>query len=295
MPGADAFAVAAGTGRASALRQAARTLESAGVEAPLREARLLLLAALAIDAAALLRDPDAPLSPREAARFSAFLARRRAREPFARIVGRREFHGLDFDLVPATLVPRPDTETLVEAVRDEAVRRGLDHRPARIVDLGVGSGAILAALLNLLPLASGLGIDASPQACAAAARNLDRHAPGRAETRLGDWLSGIAERFDVIVSNPPYIASADIAALDPEVAGGEPALALDGGADGLCCYRSIAAGAGACLAPGGFLGVEIGAGQAADVGAIFGAAGFRRLAARADLGGHVRALLFEAA
>lgn len=281
------------TPRDVAIRRVAETLAAGGVEEPLREARLLLLSALKITHAALIADGGARIGDRHEV-LASYTARRAAREPFARIVGHKEFYGLDFRLSPETLVPRADTETLVEAVIDHARSRGLDRQPTAIIDIGTGSGAILIALLANLPHAIGLGIDLAEGAVAAAAENAARLGlAGRASFLRGDWFAGTNGPFGIIVSNPPYIPHADIADLEPEVRLGDPQLALDGGPDGLEPYRILARQAPERLAPGGFVAVEIGAGQDSDVSELFGAAGFRSLEARKDLGGIIRALLFE--
>lgn len=280
------------TTRLAAMREIAAVLAGVGIENPLREARLLLCAALNISATQLIASEQEPLG--NAVDRLVDMARRRAqREPFARITGLREFYGLDFAVTPATLIPRPDTETLVDAVLAEAKARGMHQRPITIADLGTGSGAILAALLHMLPMAHGLAIDISDEALQTARSNIERLlGPGRAEYRLGSWLDGLPGPFDIIVSNPPYIPSAEISWLEPEVARGEPIAALDGGGDGLDAYRTIAAQARAALAPGGFIAVEIGAGQAGDVAALFAAQKLPQLTAARDLGGHIRALVF---
>jgi release factor glutamine methyltransferase len=277
--------------RAAALQRLAEACAAAGIEAPRREARLLLLAALAITPEDLLLQPDAPLG-QAAQRLQEVAGRRLAREPLSRIVGRRAFFDVDFDLNEATLDPRPDTEILVEATLEHAARRGLASRPIRIIDLGVGSGAILTVLLARLPLATGVGADLSERALAAARHNLERHlGPGRADFLRSDWFDAIEGTFDIIVSNPPYIASADIAALDPEVVRFDPVLALDGGSDGLDAYRILAGGIAARLHPGGFAALECGAGQSAGLSRILAMAGLETQEVRRDLAGHDRVVV----
>jgi release factor glutamine methyltransferase len=215
--------------------------------------------------------------------------------PVDRILGRRGFWTLDLALSPATLSPRPDTETLVSAAIALLRRREASAPAPRILDLGTGTGAILLAILSEWQQATGLGIDLSPEAVAMARHNATRAGlDARAMFRTGDWFGGLSERFDLIVSNPPYIPTGDLAGLAPEVRDHDPALALDGGPDGLAAYRAIAEGAGAHLAAGGHLVIEAGAGQADDIAAIFTAAGFAQVARHRDLGGHERALVFGA-
>jgi release factor glutamine methyltransferase len=279
--------------RGIAVRTIASILAAAGIDDPLREARLLTCAGLGISPAALLLAEANPLG-KDARCLAEMVARRAARVPFARIVGVREFYGLDFALSDATLIPRPDTETLVDAVLAEARARGMHDRVVTIADLGVGSGAILAALLHAMPLARGFAADLSVEALATARGNLDRLVgPARVEYHRGAWLKNVERKFDIIVSNPPYIPSAAIAGLAPEVARHDPHTALDGGSDGLDAYRSIAADMASTLKADGFLGVEIGAGQADDVTAIFAKAGMIPQSCHSDLGGHNRALLLD--
>ena len=269
----------------------AAALAEAGLEAAQREARLTVMAALGLSAAQLLLTGNRALGP-DCARLVQVARRRMAREPLARIIGRKEFYGLEFALSDATLVPRPDTETLVEAVLEAACARGFDRRAVMIADLGTGSGAILTALLHALPQANGLGVDLAPEALETAEANLLRHCgPGRARFQCGDWLDGIDQRFDIIVSNPPYIETGDLAGLDPEVRGHDPVLALDGGADGLEAYCRIIAETPLRLTGDGVLALELGAGQEAAVRALCHEAGLMILGCRADLAGIPRALV----
>ena len=219
--------------------------------------------------------------------------RRLAGEPVWRILGEREFWGLTFRLSPDTLEPRPDSETLIEAALAALGPRRDDN--LAILDLGTGTGCLLVALLHECRQAYGVGVDICEAACEtargnAAANGVDE----RARFQQGDWLAGLSRRFDLVVSNPPYIASTDIAGLDIGVRDYDPPRALDGGRDGLDAYRILAAGLGGVLAREGLVVLEIGAGQEADVVVLMGAAGFVHLASRRDLGGHTRALIFEA-
>lgn len=269
--------------RDTALAWAARTFRDAGVEVQRWEAALILCTVQGIGRAALIGAPDAPLTAVEAERFAAMIRRRAAHEPVSRILGLREFWSLDFRLSPATLDPRPDSEVLVQAVLDRLDDKA---RPWRLADLGTGSGCLLLALLHDLPQARGLGIDRAAGAVETAAANAAALGLGdRAQFRLGDWLDGIDDRFDVILSNPPYIASAEIATLDPEVRVYDPLAALDGGTDGLDAYRALLPQAAARLAPGGLCAVEIGHDQGAAVSGLMDAAGFAVEPVLADLAG----------
>ena len=271
-----------------AARAAAARLASAGIETPDIDARLLAQAAFGLDAAQLLSAGRKTAPADGLARLGAFAERRASGEPVGRILGRREFWGLDFALAPETLEPRPDTETIVEtALRLIEGKAG----PLRILDLGTGTGCILLALLSELSNAWGLGVDRSPGAAAAAARNAAALGlSARAAFMAGDWAGAIAGGFDLVVSNPPYIASAEIAGLAREVRVHDPALALDGGADGLDAYRAIIAELPRLLAVGGCAVLELGIGQEAAVSELGRAAGFAPIAARPDLGGVPRAL-----
>lgn len=260
-----------------------------GVEAAAYEARIL------IEELAGAKDLDvnllAPLGEEAAVRIEQALARRLAGEPLWRIFGEREFWGLTFRLSPATLEPRPDTETLIDAAL--AAFAGRRSEPLRILDLGTGTGCLLVALLSEFREADGLGIDLSPEACATAATNAERNGvAGRARFQPGDWTAGLEGLFDLIVSNPPYIRRGAIATLAREVREHDPVLALDGGEDGLGPYRIFSGTLAPFLAPGGLIILEIGAGQETDVVEIMQAGGFRHLGSRHDLGGHVRALMF---
>lgn len=271
------------------LGAAADRLAAAGVTAPRRDARLLLAAVLNASEGALLADDERPIAPEEARRFAALLDRRAAREPVSRILGRRAFWSLDLEVTPATLDPRPDSETLVEAALSEVEDHGA---PLRLLDLGTGSGCLLLALLSELPRASGLGIDAAPEAVAAAQGNARRAGlSARAEFRVGDWCAGISERFDVIVANPPYIPAGEIAGLGPEVARYEPRAALTGGIDGLDAYRALAPQLGPRMAPGGVAVLELGQGQSDAVGRILQRSGLEIRAFRRDLSNTVRCVV----
>ena len=278
----------------SDLHRVARTcLTEAGITDAALDARLLVEDLTGTTRTDLLARPETVVPAEGAETLSAALARRVAGEPVHRILGAREFYGLRFALSPDTLEPRHDTEALVELAlpfaRDICDRRGA----CRILDLGTGTGAIALALLSAEPRASAVATDISPGALETAKANAKALGlAARAEFVLSDWFAAVEGPFDLIVSNPPYIPSAEIATLSPEVRSFDPLRALDGGADGLEPYRIIARDGGAHLAGDGAIAVEIGAGQEADIAGIFAAHGFRRAGSRHDLGGHDRAHAF---
>ncbi|MGN6535019.1 MAG: peptide chain release factor N(5)-glutamine methyltransferase [Mesorhizobium sp.] len=279
---------------AELLRKARRQLAEAGIADAALDARLLVehfSGTTRIDAIA---DPDRPVDAGTVDDIQAALARRIAGEPVHRILGFREFYGLRLSLSQETLEPRPDTETLVEAALP-FVRRTVQGKGAcGILDLGTGTGAIALALLSAVPQAVATGVDVSADALATATRNA-------ADLRLGerfcalqsDWFEKISGRYDAIVSNPPYIAGKEIAALQKEVRDFDPSRALDGGADGLDAYRVIAANAASHLEKGGIVAVEIGSTQKEDVTALFERTGFVALEAMRDLAGNDRVLVFS--
>ena len=270
------------------MRDTAAALTAAGIDNARFEARLLLAHAahLTIEQMVARGTDAAPAGVVEAVR--SLTARRVRREPMAYILGEREFWGLNFKVTPAVLVPRPDSETLIEAALELLPDR---ERRWRFLDLGVGSGCLLLTLLREFPQASGVGIDASPEALAVARSNAEAlGVAGRATLTAGDWRQpGWTERlpgpFDLVVSNPPYIESAAIDRLMPEVARFEPRQALDGGPDGLVSYRTIVAAASKLITSGGFLAVEAGEGQSAEIARLFRAAGLAPKASWKDLGG----------
>lgn len=272
---------------ADAQRIGAARLEAAGIENAAQEARLLLAHALGLTREELLRARDRLIDP---APFEALLARRAAREPTALILGHRAFWSLDLAVSPATLVPRPDSETLIEAALAAFPERASVRR---ILDLGTGTGCLLLAALAEFPAAFGIGVDRAPAAAWLARENARRNGlAGRAALLAGDWAAALGGVFDLVLSNPPYIPSADIAGLMPEVAAHEPLSALDGGADGLAAYRRIVAGLPRLLAPGGIAILELGIGQAPAVTGLAAAAGLVAQA-RADLAGIPRALVLR--
>jgi release factor glutamine methyltransferase len=286
-------ALAPGMSITQVRRTLAAALRERAFDSPELDARLLVGHALSLDHTALARDAARALNGDEAAAIDALMARRLAHEPVARILGTKEFWGLAFDVSPAVLVPRPDTETVVEAALAALGRRGPRSRALRIVDLGVGSGALLLALLSELPDATGIGTDRSLAALDTARRNGARLALAeRARFVACDYGTALAGGYDLVVSNPPYIPTNHIATLAPEVREFEPRAALDGGNDGLDAYRAIALDAPRLLAPGGVLVLELGVGQSAPVEGLVTAAGLTLEGPpRPDLGGIPRALV----
>jgi release factor glutamine methyltransferase len=276
---------------AEARRTLAATLHAGGLDTPDLDARILLGHALGLDHAALAAAATRRLGVDEENAVAALANRRLAGEPVARILGYKEFWSLPLRVDAATLVPRPETETVVEAALAAIDAGGPRSRNLRIADLGTGSGALILALLSELPNAFGVGTDASTKALAVARDNARRLAQIRARFIACDVAAALRGPFDAIVSNPPYIASGDIAALAPDVRDFDPHLALDGGADGLHFYRTIAAAAPTLLAPGGVLVVELGIGQAEPVAHLFAAAGLAPSPPYPDLNGTPRALV----
>jgi release factor glutamine methyltransferase len=276
-----------------ARRALAAKLRAHGIEAPELDARILIGHALGLDAAALAAASTRCLGAAEREAIAAIAQRRLAREPVARIIRRKEFWSLSLLIDATTLVPRPETETVVEAALAAIDASAARTQALRIADLGTGSGALLLALLSELPHAFGLGSDISIGALGVAQNNARRLKLTRAGFLACDMASAVRGPFDVIVSNPPYIASGDIAALAPEVRDFEPRCALDGGSDGLAFYRRIAAAAPALLAHKGVIAVELGPGQAQPVAALFAAAGLAPSSPRPDLNGVPRALVAQ--
>ncbi len=279
-----------------ARRALTEKFRAAGLDTPELDARILVGRALGLDHPALTAAAARKLREDERDAIEALARRRLAREPVARIVGEKEFWSLRFLVDATVLVPRPETETMVEealaTVDAEGLRgEGLRAPELRVADLGTGSGALLLALLSELPRAFGVGTDISAVALRLARANAERLKIDRARFLACDLAAALAGPFDLIVSNPPYVATGDIAALAPEVRDFDPRIALDGGADGLNFYRAIAAAVPMLLKPGGALVVELGAGQAQPVAGLFAAAGLVPSPARADLSGTPRALV----
>jgi release factor glutamine methyltransferase len=274
---------------AAARRQLTRAFNDAGLDTPDLDARILVGHALALDHAALAAQADRRLTGAETDAVAALARRRLGREPVARIVGTKEFWGLPLALNADTLVPRPETETVVEAALAAlGDRRG---RALRIADLGTGSGALLLALLSELPGARGVGTDISVAALGCARANAAALGlAGRASFVACNHGRALAGSFDLVVANPPYVASGAIAGLAPEVRDFDPLLALDGGHDGLAAYRAILGDARRLLASHGPLVLELGAGQLAAVASLTAAAGLAPAACRNDLSDVPRAL-----
>lgn len=276
---------------AGARRAAAEQLRAAGIESPDLDARILVGHALGLDHVALAAAGPDLLDNAKRDAIAALVRRRLAHEPVARIVGVKEFWSLPLAVDPATLVPRPETETVVEAALAALNAATARTKHLRIADLGTGTGALLLALLAELPNAFGIGTDLSPGALIVARANARRLGCARAHFVACDLASAIQGPFDLVVSNPPYIASGAIATLDAEVRDFDPPLALDGGMDGLACYRAIAGSVPAILKPGGLLVVELGAGQAQSVAALLLGSGLAPSPPCNDLNNVPRALV----
>ncbi len=285
------FCVSSGQSLGDAYRSMIRAFQAVGIDTAALDARLLLSEILAIDATVLISNPGRPILDNAEAVTRA--ARRRiAREPVSRILGWREFYGRRFDISPATLDPRPDSETLIDCVLEVARSSAYLGKPLRILDVGTGSGCLIVTLLAELPNATGIATDISPEALQMAERNAVRHGvSARMSVRIADALDGFNEDFDILVSNPPYIATIEIPRLHPDVKCYDPILALDGGVDGLRLYRRIAAGI-VNVVPKGYAFFEIGSEQSGDVVELFKSVG-RSVGWAAptiinDLGGNAR-------
>ena len=289
MSAADPFA---GQTIETARRALTARFESAAIESAALDARMLTGHVLGLDLTGLITSAQQRLTENESAQLEAVARRRLAGEPVARIVGEKEFWGLPLKLSPATLVPRPDTETVVELALELLRADGATSRPLRIADLGTGSGAILLALLSELPMAQGFGTDISELALQTAAANaLNAGLANRAAFIGCDYASGLSGQFDLIVSNPPYIRAADIADLAVEVREYDPHAALDGGADGLDAYRALIPQAAGLLAPGAALVVEAGEGQSGLINGLMTLAGLAPTGdPKVDLGAIPRAV-----
>jgi release factor glutamine methyltransferase len=284
------------TSASKALRDLRNALRAAGTESADVDARLLLEHVSGWTALDLIRDPNRSLTDAQLATLSEVQARRLAGEPVHRILGYRDFHGLRLLLTPDTLEPRPDTEILVDALAPWLRERLSKTGSCRLLDLGTGSGAIALSLLKEVPGLEAVGTDISAGALEAAVRNAHLNGVAdRFDAVRSDWFSDVTGRFDAIVSNPPYIARAEISGLSRDVREYDPMRALDGGTDGLDAYRSIAVGAQGCLAGDGIIGLEIGWDQKASVSAIFEQSGYRLSDARQDYGGNDRVLIFQPA
>ncbi len=272
-------------------RALTKKFRAASIETPELDARVLLCHALSLDHAAMAAAGEQALNATEQATIAELARRRLTREPVARIVGSKEFWSLNLAVDASTLVPRPETETVVEAALAAIDADGPRTRSLRIADLGTGSGALLLALLAELPNAFGIGTDKSAAALQMAQGNARRLECGRAAFVACDLSAALGGPFDLMVANPPYVASGDIATLAPEVRDFDPHSALDGGPDGLDFYRSIAVSAPAILKAGGAVVVELGIGQAPAVAALFSEARLLPSAPRCDLQGLPRAIV----
>ncbi|MDA1090287.1 MAG: peptide chain release factor N(5)-glutamine methyltransferase [Proteobacteria bacterium] len=271
-----------------ALAAAAGRLDAAGIESARLDARLLASFALGWEQVRILSHPEHALRPEQRQAMDALVARRAAREPLAAITGQCEFWSLDFTVTKDVLVPRPDSETLVEAALASVKDQDAD---VEVIDFGTGTGCLLLALLSELPNARGLGVDVSKAALAVATGNAERLGlDGRVRFELSDWDAGVDGQFDLVVANPPYIADADFADLEPEVARFEPRLALSGGADGLDCYQALGPGLSRLLKADGHAFVEIGATQADAVSRILRRHELEPICVHKDLSGLPRVI-----
>lgn len=277
--------------RGALYRDLVRRLRENAVASPELDARLLLSAATGVSDISLIADPDVSVDAQAVARLDSLARRRLEGEPVSRILGTREFWGLEFLLGSETLDPRPDSETLIEAVLETVEDR---QAALRVLDLGTGSGCLLLALLSELPNATGLGIDCAEGALAVARQNAEHlRLAGRVQFQQGDWGKGLEPGFDLVVSNPPYIPTPDLDGLGREVRDHDPLRALDGGADGLDAYRVLAPCTERLLVPGGLAFWEFGIGQADDVSQIAEEASLTVAGTARDLGGLARVLIMK--
>ncbi len=274
---------------ADLLKSAAARLDQAGVDDARRDTRLLMAAAIGRTGEYVFAHPDHEPGGAERAKFASLLERRLKREPVSRIIGEREFWSLPFKLNRATLDPRPDSETLIEAVLERLSDRRRDYR---LLDLGTGSGCLMAALLTEYRNATGVAVDASADAVEMALENFrNLGLTDRVETLVGGWAAAAGQTFDVVISNPPYIAEADIAGLAPEVSLYDPRPALSAGADGLDAYRALGPAIHGYLGAGAIAVVELGAGQFSNVSDLFQAADLRIDGSKSDLAGRERCII----
>lgn len=270
--------------------EGAASLKAEGIENPRREARLFLRHATGLSSEDLIAHPRQSIPKAASAVYREFIRRRMKHEPAAYITGKREFWSLDFRVSPAVLVPRPESETLIEAALAQIADR---NAPLRVGDFGTGTGCLLMALLSELPSARGVGLDVSAAAIAVAQENAAAlELAGRVRFAVGDWGGLGQESFDIALANPPYICDEQITSLAPEIRDHEPRLALSGGDDGLVCYRSLVRALARTLSADGFACVELGAGQAECVTALAAEAGLRVVEQRRDLAGILRCLVF---
>lgn len=271
------------TTAAAAMALATARLRAAGVPDPARDARLLLAHAASVDAARITLMTPEEIAPEIGERYEQLIALRAVRVPVSQLIGAREFYGRSFRISRDVLDPRPETESLIEAALAEPY--------SRVLDLGVGSGCILVTLLAERSDAQGVGVDLSEAACLQASANaVQLGVAGRAQIVQSDWFENVDGRFDLIVSNPPYLAQAEMTDVAPELALYEPAIALTDGADGLTAYRVIAAQAQGYLTAAGRVLVELGWRQGADVAEIFMQAGWGSVVILPDLDGRDRVI-----
>ncbi len=285
-----AFSLASrGTTAKEALREAVMLLQRAHIETASLDARILLEYVLQVSRERLLLMLDEPMNARQEESYRDIVARRARRQPVAQLIGRREFWGMDFAVTSDTLDPRPDSETLIDAL----IKRFADRDgELNILDLGTGTGCLLLSLLKEFKNASGIGVDISEAALKVARENAKAHGlTFRTRFLQSDWCREVKQQYDIVISNPPYIASGDIAGLMPEVAEFEPKQALDGGADGLDAYRVIVAALPGILAPTGIAAFEIGAGQQAALEELAAKHGLVTLGTRTDINGITRCIL----
>lgn len=276
---------------AMCLHEATRALRAAGIESAALDARILLLHVLGLTAEEWLMQPERHMSDTEHASYQALLQRRICREPVSHLTGIREFWGRDFSVTTATLDPRPDSETLVEATLSHITDR---QAPFSILDMGSGTGCLLLSLLHELPHAHGTCLDKSADALAIAQHNAARHGlTSRVQCVHQDWNNFTGKGYDIVISNPPYVPTAGIKELAPEVALHEPKIALDGGEDGLNCYREIFARLPQLLASNGTALFEIGMGQALQVSALANRYGFRVESIQNDMQGIARCIIIK--
>lgn len=279
-----------------AVRRLTADFRKAGLPTPELDARILTLAAGGLSKEEYVLRPEQPMTPEARIRLEEWRKRRLGREPVSRMLGRREFWGRSFRIGPSTLDPRPDTETLVEAVLSVIKAQDQGQAPLRILDLGTGSGSILLSVLAELPKAWGVGLDIDPAALDVARQNADDHGlSSRASFCCGDWAASFSGPFDVILSNPPYVKQDGIEKLEPEVSRHDPRRALDGGPDGLDAYRSVAAQTFSIAAQGAWLALEFGAGQAPSISGLLVRTGWCASPEEAcifrDLAGHNRVVI----
>ncbi len=277
----------------SLVAEARLQLTKAGIDNAAFDARILIAGATGLTPGEIVTKPEFPVGHDQANAVRSLLKRRADGEPVHRILGKREFYGLMLGLNDATLEPRPDTEILIDLVLPKVLEVTGRKGECRILDLGTGTGAIALAILDQVSRTTAIGVDISGEALAMAEENARQHAlSGRFQALQSDWFENVTGTFHVIVANPPYIVSAAMDSLQRDVKRFDPHLALDGGADGLAAYRTIAASARPFLCAGGYLAVEIGYNQKTAVIEAFVANGWKETAAARDLSGHDRALLF---